>query len=126
MCRGRPNGDAVPRLGWRLRLVAGERVRALVRLFDVDSCLRIPEEAAVAARAGCEDLAQDRESRFGRAIRADVESRGSGDALELVLLDARLEQPLAPALLVSPRPEGADVESLGALGSRRNQERRRE
>src|SRR6266516_8039783 len=45
---------------------------------------------------------------------SDVESRGAGDALELVLLDAGLEQALAPALLVSPRPEGADVERLGA------------
>ena len=39
-------------------LIAGQRVRALAWLFYVDSRLRIAEEAAVAARAGGEDLAQ--------------------------------------------------------------------
>src|SRR5258705_11428124 len=83
MCRGRRNGDAVPRLGWRLRLVAGERVRALARFFYVDARLRVPEEAAVPASSGGKDLAQDRQGRFGRAIRPDVATRSSGDALEL-------------------------------------------
>src|SRR6478672_11108630 len=94
--------------------VAGQRVRALARLFDVDSRLRVAEEAAVAARTRCEDLAQDRQSRFGGCVCADVQSRGTRDTLELMLLDACLEQSLAPALLVSPRPEGTDVESLRA------------
>src|SRR5256885_6340205 len=87
-----------------VRLVAGERVRSLAWLFHVDSCLGIPQEAAVSTGAGCHDLTQDREGRLGRGIRADVESRGTGDALELVLFHASLEQALAPALLVSPRP----------------------
>src|SRR2546427_7375437 len=95
-------------------LIAGERVRALAWLFHVDSCLRGPQEAAVAPRTRGKDLAQDRESRFGGGVRADVESRGAGDALGLVLLDAGLEQTLAPALLGSPRPQGPAVEHLRA------------
>src|SRR6185295_6653707 len=92
--------------------IARERVRALARLFDVDSCLRVAEEAAVAAGTRGEDLAHDRQSGFGGRVCADVQTRGTRDSLELVLLDAGLEEALAPALLVSPRPEGADVEGL--------------
>src|SRR6185295_6480211 len=46
-------------------------VRALARLFDVDSCLRVAEEAAVAAGTRGEDLAHDRQSGFGGRVCAD-------------------------------------------------------
>lgn len=51
----------------------------------VDPAFGLLQLAAGAAGADGEDLGQDRERRLGRRVGADVESRGSGDALQLLL-----------------------------------------
>src|SRR5918996_4030623 len=81
--------------------------------LDVDPLLRVLQEAAFAPRAHGKDLGEDRERRLLLRVGADVEAAGPHDPLQRLLLDARLEQPLAPALLVPARAERADVERLG-------------
>src|SRR6266513_677976 len=81
-------------------------------LLDVDPALRVAQRTALPASAGREDLGEDRERRLGGRDRADVEPGRAGDALELSLVDTRLQQPLAPTLLVSAGAERADIERL--------------
>ena len=71
------------------------------------------QRPAVAAGPDREDLGQDRQGRLGLGVGADVQPTRAGDPLEGLLRHARLEQPLAAALLVAPRAERADVERLG-------------
>src|SRR6266852_1438252 len=84
------------------------------RLLRMDSLLGCLQPAAVAVGADGEDLREDRERRLGLGLGADVEAARPRDALELLLGDARLEQPLAAALLVAARAERTDVEGLRA------------
>src|SRR5712692_8715609 len=84
------------------------------RYLRMDSLLGCPQPAAVAVGADGEDLREDRERRLGLGLGADVEAARPRDALELLLGDARLEQPLAAALLVSARAERTDIEGLRA------------
>ena len=60
-----------------------------------------------------ERLGEDRERGLLVRVGADVEPARACDALERLLVDARLAQPLAPPLLVAARAERADVERLG-------------
>ena len=51
-------------------------------------------------------------------VRTDVEAARAHDPVERILLDARLEQPLATALLIAARAERPDVERLGLRARR--------
>ena len=65
---------------------------------------RCPRTARISARI---------ESAVSSCVSAPMSRpHGPHDPLERRLLDARLEQPLAAPLLVSPRAERADVERL--------------
>src|SRR5205823_1180621 len=52
--------------------------------FSVDAVQRFLEPSAGASRAHREDLREHRERRLGRRVRADVETGGPGDAVEVV------------------------------------------
>ena len=77
-----------------------------MRFFD---SLKLP---TLAAHPHGDRLAEDRDRRLGLRLGADVEAARAVDALERVLVDAGLEQPLPAALLVAARAEGTDVEGL--------------
>src|SRR5256886_1366872 len=81
-------------------------------LFDVDPGFRVAQWTTLPAGARREDLRDDRERRLGGGERADIEPGRAGDALELSLVDTRLQQPLAPTLLVSAGAERAAIKRL--------------
>src|SRR5437763_1897658 len=69
--------------------------RSYIGLGDrlgVDARLDLLEPTALAPRANGEDLREHRERRLGRRVRPDVEPCRPGDPLEVVLVDAALEQ----------------------------------
>src|SRR5919109_2566507 len=88
------------------------------RLVDacVDPARGLLQRAAFTSRASRQDLGEDRERRLGRAHGADVATARPRDPLELVLVDACLQQSLAPSLLVAAGAERADVEGLRREG----------
>ena len=103
---------AVSAVGGRTQGLEDRRRAALADL-GVDPLLRLAQRAARAMGAHGEDLGEDRERRLLLRVRADVEPARADDPRKLLLGDARLEQPLAAALLVAARAERADVERLG-------------
>ena len=67
-------------------------------------CFASRSGAAWAVGADGEDLGEDRQRRLLLRVRADVQPPGPVDAVERLLVDAELEQPLAAALLVRREP----------------------
>ena len=84
--------------------------------YAISAWMRPPdslERPAVAARAHGQDLGDDRDRRLGGRRRAEIEAARACDAARwLLLVDTRLEQPLAARYLVAPRAERTDVERL--------------
>ncbi len=103
---------------WRVSRGRLADLRLGLRHLDVDALLRLAQRAARTLGAHGEDLREDRERRLRLRVGADVEAARALDPGELLLADARLEQPLAAALLVAPRAERADVERLGRRARR--------
>src|SRR5256885_17167554 len=83
----------------------------------MDPALRLLQATPRAARTRGDDLREDRHSGLGRSLSTDVEPCGPGDAIDLLGLETFLEQPLASALLCSPRADRADIERVAAEGS---------
>src|SRR5438067_9470841 len=83
----------------------------------MDPALRLLQATPWASRTRGDDLRKDRHSGLGRSLSTDVEPCGPGDAIDLLGLETFLEQPLASALLCSPRADRADIERVAAEGS---------
>src|SRR4051794_18838597 len=93
---------------------APRRLASDAHLVDAPRAVREP--AAVAPVAHGDDLGHDRERGLLRGEGAEVEADGRGDARELGLLHALLEQPLPARRLRPARAHGADVAGVGAQG----------
>src|SRR4051812_19637648 len=78
----------------------------------VNPALHVPQPPALATRARGDDLAEDRDRRLGRGVRADVETGRPADALELVIGHAILAEQSATTLLVSMRADPSDIERV--------------
>src|SRR6266545_665258 len=68
-------GRTLDGFGPRRRLGRGGVGFCPLRFLDMYASLRVAQETAVAAGARGEDLAENRQSRLGQSIRADVEPR---------------------------------------------------
>ena len=102
-----PNRDPCARRGEDR--TGSRRARSSSRSRRLAGASRPDHRAARAAVALGDDLGQDREGGLGRGAAAEVEPDRPAQPGELLLADARLEQPLAPVGLGLARADGADV-----------------